>query len=171
MYTARPDFFDYKISQSLSGHLVRALQEILFETREQRDSAEWLRMQSLCIDIGHFPDVELDIEGAEIVDRALSYALDKTARGEWFANELATSKEAKVRKKASDTFQLKAAQSRLHRLAGDLPGGRLASEVRTRWTCKACDNEIEVLVPVLAPPTCSRHTGGGRQMVPKEDQK
>ena len=168
----RPDQFNYKISGSLSGHLVRALQEILFETREQRDSPEWRRMQALCHDIGHFPDVDLDVEGAEIVDRALAYALDRTARGEWFADELATSKEAKARKKASQTFQLKAAQSRLHRLAGDLPNSRLrASEVRTRWTCRACDNEIEVLVPLLAPPTCSRHTGGGRQMVPKEDQQ
>ena len=34
----------------------------------------------------------------------------------------------------------------------------------TVYACPACDNRIVVLVTLTHPPTCSRHTGGGKQM-------
>ena len=34
-----------------------------------------------------------------------------------------------------------------------------------RWKCPTCGNSVVTLVTVSAAPTCSAHTGGGRQMV------
>ncbi len=34
-----------------------------------------------------------------------------------------------------------------------------------RWRCPTCGSEVVTLVTVSAAPTCSAHTGGGRQMV------
>jgi len=34
-----------------------------------------------------------------------------------------------------------------------------------RWTCHTCGLSVVTLVAVTAAPTCSAHTGGGRQMV------
>jgi len=34
-----------------------------------------------------------------------------------------------------------------------------------RWTCQTCSLSVVTLVAVTAAPTCSAHTGGGRQMV------
>lgn len=34
-----------------------------------------------------------------------------------------------------------------------------------RWTCQTCGLSVITLVVATAAPTCSAHTGGGRQMV------
>ena len=34
-----------------------------------------------------------------------------------------------------------------------------------RWTCQTCGLSVITLVAVTAAPTCSAHTGGGRQMI------
>jgi transposase-like protein len=34
-----------------------------------------------------------------------------------------------------------------------------------RWTCPSCQSSVTTLVTVTAAPTCSAHTGGGRQMI------
>ena len=37
-----------------------------------------------------------------------------------------------------------------------------------RWICLACQLSVTTLVTVVAAPTCSAHTGGGRQMVAEQ---
>jgi len=38
------------------------------------------------------------------------------------------------------------------------------------WVCPNCGNTVTTLIPVTIPPTCSRHTGGGRQMKETTDE-
>jgi uncharacterized protein YlaI len=41
----------------------------------------------------------------------------------------------------------------------------------TTYECPACHQRITVYVPLVENPTCTRHTGGGRQMKPVTDNK
>lgn len=33
------------------------------------------------------------------------------------------------------------------------------------WRCPKCGETVTVYVPIVSPPTCSKHTGGGTLMV------
>ena len=156
---------DFKISPSLASHLDYALTEMATNRMEPTFPVLLLRDR---IRQGEVP--QLSLQDAEYVATALQLALDCLADGDWPPAD-APDREARARLRASATFSLRAAKQRLFRQAVDLSDGLTMSQHVSSWTCSACDNKIEVLVPVLAPPTCSRHTGGGRQMIPKEGQK
>ena len=38
------------------------------------------------------------------------------------------------------------------------------------YVCPACGEKITVYVSLIHPPTCSKHTGGGRVMKPEGEQ-
>lgn len=155
----------YKISPSLASHLDHALTEMATNKMEPTYPVLLLRDRLRQGEIH-----SLSLQDAEYVATAIQLALDSLADGDWPPAD-APDREARARLRASATFSLRAAKQRLFRQAVDLSDGLTMSQHCSSWTCPACDNKIEVLVPVLAPPTCSRHTGGGRQMVSKEGRK
>lgn len=103
---------------------------------------------------------------AMLVDQSITLLQSLQARQHPVLADLEPDADARNRRRASALFSLGSLGNRIADLLDDSEdnSARILNSGHC-WRCAACGQRITTLLPVLTPPTCSSHTGGGRLMV------